>query len=85
MINLPFQISDGAFIIISKELNVKGNVCQILDKYFNYTNKDRKTIKNEYDSQYKDYRDIKQEEGTYYINNKHSKLIKHNKITKNKS
>ena len=38
-------ISNQVFIKISKELNVNGNTCEILDKYFEYTNKYRKTIK----------------------------------------
>ena len=53
---------------MSHELNVTGNICEILDKYFEYTNKHRKIIENGYDSQFKDYRDIDQEEGTKYIN-----------------
>ena len=47
---------------ISKELNVIGNICEILEKYFEYTNKQRKLIENEYDSQIDNYRDINQED-----------------------
>ena len=32
-------VSDKMFNIISKEFNVNGNICEILDKYFEYTNK----------------------------------------------
>ena len=35
-------ISDEVFNNSSKELNVFGDVCEILDKYFGYTNKHRK-------------------------------------------
>ena len=50
------SISDEVFIIISKELGVIGNMCAILDKYFEYTNQRKKIIENENDSQFKDYR-----------------------------
>ena len=50
--------------------------------YFEYTDKHTKIIENEYVSQYKDYRDINQEERTNYINNKLNKLTKHNKLQK---
>ena len=43
--------------INSKELDNNGNVCENLEKYFEYTNKHRKIIENEYDSQFYDYRD----------------------------
>ena len=39
-------ISDEVFNFNSKELGVNGNVCETLDKYFEYTNKHRK-IKEE--------------------------------------
>ena len=39
---------------MSQELGVNGNICEILDKYFEYTNKHRKIIEDEYDSQFKD-------------------------------
>ena len=48
--------SDEVFNIISKELNVNGNRFDILDKFFEYTNKRRKIIEIEYDSQFEDYR-----------------------------
>ena len=49
--------SDEVLNIISKELEVNDNLCEILDKYFEYTNKQRKIIEEEYDSQFKGYRD----------------------------
>ena len=36
------EISNEVFNIISKKLNVNGNVCEILEKFFDYTNKHRK-------------------------------------------
>ena len=52
-------ISDEIIHFVWKELGVKGNISEILDKNFEFTNKHRKIIENEYDSQAKDYRDIK--------------------------
>ena len=39
---------------MSQELCIDGNICEILDKYFECTIKHRKIIEDEYDSQYKD-------------------------------
>ena len=55
-------ISDKAFNIISEELNVNGNVCEIIDKYFEYTNEQKKIIEDEYHSHFKDYRENDEEE-----------------------
>ena len=64
---------------ISKELNVNGNdiVCEIIDKYFEYTNKQRKIIEDENDSQFNDYRDNDEEERTEHINKELNKLPIH--------
>ena len=48
------NISDQVFNIISKELDINGNVCEILEKYFEFSNKQRKIIENEQDSQFSD-------------------------------
>ena len=32
------SLSDKVFIIISQELHVQGNVCEIIELYFEYTN-----------------------------------------------
>ena len=63
-------ISDEVFNIISKELNLNGNdnVCDIVNKYFEYTNEQRKLVEDEYDSQFKDYRDNDEEERTEHFN-----------------
>ena len=55
-------------------------IYEILDKYFEYTNKQRKILEDEYDSQFQDYRDIIQEERTKYINHELSKLSIHEKL-----
>ena len=78
------NISQEVFNIISKELNVNGNdnVCEIIDKFFEYTNKQRKIIEDEYDSKFKDYRDIDVEERTEHINKEFNKLPIHKKLQK---
>ena len=78
------NISQEVFNIISKDLNVNcnDNVCEIMDKYFEYTNKQRKIIEDEYDSKFKDYRDIDVEERTEHINKELNKLSIHKKLQK---
>ena len=79
------NISKEVFNIISKELNIDDNnenVCEIIDKYFEYTNEKRKIIENEYDSNFKDYRDIDEEERSEHINKELNKLPIHKKLQK---
>ena len=78
------NFSQEVFNIISKELNVNGNdnVCGIIDKYFEYTNKQRKIIEDEYDSKFKDYRDIDVEGKAEHINKELNKLSIHKKLQK---
>ena len=77
-------ISDEVFNNISKELNVNGNdiVCEIVNKYFEYKNEQRKIIEDENDSQFNDYRDNNQEKSTEYINKELNKLPIHKKLQK---
>ena len=76
------NISQEVFNIISKELNVNGidNVCGIKNKYFENTNEQRKIIEGEYDSKFKDYRGIDEEERTENINQELNKLPIHKKL-----
>ena len=74
-----FVISDEVFNIISTEIKVNGNICEILNKYFEYTNKHKKPFENEFDSQFEDHRDINQDEKAKYVNDKLSKLTIHKK------
>ena len=78
------NISQEVFNIISKELNGNDNdnVCEIIDKYFEHTNKQRKIIENEDDSKFKDYRDNDEEERTEHINRELNKLPIHKKLQK---
>ena len=76
------SFSDEVFNIISQESNVKGNICEILDKYFEYTNKQRRIIESEYDSEFKGYRDNDEEERTEHVNKELNKLPIHKKFKK---
>ena len=58
------EISDEVFNIFSKELNVNGNVCDILEKYFEFLNEHEKQNAEEFISKYDDFRDIDQKEKT---------------------
>ena len=73
------NISQEVFNTFSKELNVNGNdiVCEIIDNYFEDTNKQRKIIEDEYDSKVNDYRDFDVEERTEHINKELKKLPIH--------
>ena len=67
------EISDEVFNIISEELNVDNdgsNVCDILEKYFEFLNKYEKEYEKEFDSKYNDYRDINPKEKEKYVNKK---------------
>ena len=76
------SISDEVFNVISQELNVKDNICEISDKYFENTNKQTKILENDYDSQFKDYRDNDEEGRTEHINKELNKLPKRKKLKK---
>ena len=67
------SLSDKVFDIILEKLNVNGKVCENIDKFFEYTNKLKKTEKK-YDSQFKDYRDNNEEERIKHINKELNKL-----------
>ena len=76
------EISDEVFNIISKELNVNGNICEILEKYFELLNKYEKQYAKEFDSKYNDYRDIDQKEKEKYVNRKLNMLPIHKELCK---
>ena len=60
------EISDEVFNILSKELNVNGNICEILEKYFEFLNNYEKQYAREFDSENDDYRHINQKGKTLY-------------------
>ena len=67
---------------ISKELNVNGNICDILEKYFEFLNKHEKQYAIEFDSKYNYYRDVDQKEKTDFINKKFNMLPIHKELSK---
>ena len=77
--------SDEVFNFISKELNVNGNICDLLEKYFGFLNKYEKQNAKEFDSRYDDYRDIDQKEKTEYIKKKLNMLPIHKVLSKLRS
>ena len=76
------ESSDEVFNIISEELNVNGNICDILEKYFGFLNKYEKQYATEFDSKYDDYRDIDQKEKTDNVNKKLNTLSIHKELSK---
>ena len=76
------EISDEAFNNISNVLAVNGNICEILEKYFEFLNKSEKQNAREFDSKREDYRDIDQKEKTEYINKKLNMLPIHKELSK---
>ena len=73
-------ISDEVFNNIPKELDLNGNICEILDKYFEYENKHRKTIENEYVSKFEVFRDVNQDWKSKHVSDKLSELPIHEKL-----
>ena len=76
------EISDEVFNIISKELKFNGNICNLLENYFEFLIKYEKQYGKEFDSNYDDYRDINQKEKTNYINKKLNMLPIHKELSK---
>ena len=76
------EISDEVFNIISKELNVNGNECEILEKYFEFLSEHEKQNAEEFDSKYDDYRDINEKENIDFINKKLNMLPIHKELSK---
>ena len=70
------------FSFNSKKLNVVGNECDILEKYFEFLNKYEKEYGKEFDSKYDDYRDIDQKEKEKYFNRKLNMLPIHKELSK---
>ena len=73
------------FNIISKELNVNGNICDFLEKYFEFLNKNEKQYAKEINSKYDDCRDIDQKDKTDCINKKFTMLQFHKELSKKDS
>ena len=76
------EISDEVFNIISKELNVNGNICDLLEKYFEFLNKYDKQYAKQFCSKYHENGDIDQKAKTDYSNKKHNMLPIHKQLSK---
>ena len=76
------EFSDEVFNTISKELNVNGNICDLLEKYFEFLNKYEKQYAKEFDSEYDDYRDNNQKGNEKYVNKKLNMLPIHKELSK---
>ena len=63
--------------ILSKELDVEGNIYVIIDKYLKHKKKYYDIYKKEYESQFDDYRNENEEKKTKYINETLGKLKIH--------
>ena len=70
------------FKIVSKKLNVIGNICEILEKYSEILNKLEKQNAKEFDSKFDDYRDIDQKEKTDFVDEKLNMLTIHKELSK---
>ena len=78
------KTSDDNLKIISKELNVEGNVYDKIEAYMNYKNEQYKFFEKEYESNFNDYRDENVEEKENCINEKISELRVHQLINQSK-
>ena len=76
------EISDEVFNIISKNLTVNGNECEIIEKYFEFLKEHEKLYAKEFKSKYDDYRDINKKEKTDFINKKLNMLPIHQELSK---
>ena len=64
------NICDEVIKVLSEELNVKRNVYHIIEAYIKYKNIHSKIIREEYENEFADYRDIDEDEMNDYINKK---------------
>ena len=56
------KIGDDIIKIILEELNVKGNIYDVIEAYLNYKNKHFKFYEKEYENHFNDYRQETEEE-----------------------
>ena len=71
------KIYDDILKIISEEINVKGNIYDILEAYLNYKNKHFEIYEKEFENHFNDYRDEDVQEKEKFINEKLSQLPIH--------
>ena len=70
------------FNIISKVLNVNGDIFEILEKFFEFLNEHEKQNAKEFNSKHDDYRDINEKGKTDFINKKLYMLPIHKELSK---
>ena len=70
------------FNIISKDLKVNANICDILEKNFEFLNKYENQYAKEFDSKNDDFRDIDQKVKEKYVNKKLNMLSIHKELSK---
>ena len=70
------ELSVYVFFILSTELNVNGDICDLMEKYFESLNEERR-LENQYDSNSDDYRIINDEEINNYNSEKLSQIPIH--------
>ena len=76
------EISDEFLNIISKELNVNGNIRDLLKRYVQFINNYVKLYAKDFDSKNEDYREIYQKEKMDYINKKLNLLPIYEQLSK---
>ena len=74
--------SEKVFNIVSKELDVYVNICENLEKYFEFSNKCEKVYAKEFDSKFKNFRDVNQKEKEKHITKKFNMLPIHKQLSK---
>ena len=74
--------SDEVFDIISKELNINGNISEFIEKYFEFLNEHEKQYTKEFDSKFDDYKDIDQKVKIDFMNKKLNMLSIHKELSK---
>ena len=77
-----FVTSGEVFNIISQKSGIEGNVCDIVDKFYQQVNEYEERPEKEYDLQFEDYHDIDQKEKEKYSNNNVKKIKFHNQLSK---
>ena len=75
-------ISDNVFGIISKELDIDGNICEILDNNFEFLINYEKLYAKKFHSKYYVSRDISRNEKSDFINHKLNKLAIKEQLSK---
>ena len=82
IINLSFLTMFLILITFIKEIDTNDNICEILDKSFEFLNKYNKLYAKEFDSKHDDGRGINQMEKTEFFNVNFTMLAIHKQLSK---